>query len=117
MTTVKLNPDVWFDREYERVKGVLFQSLRSNRNGICSDNLKKALCDAGLNYTDSEFGSFINRLIADGIIEEIGTTAIERMVQPVKNVLVKSEKRIDIPLWILIGVTVLNFVIDIIKLF
>lgn len=73
MATIKLTDTTWQDREYEKVKGVLYQALGGeNRNGKNVLELRAMLKYAGLDYyTDADLLAFKNQLIADGIAEEL----------------------------------------------
>ena len=78
MPTIKLTNDVWNDREYEKIKSVLYQALGgANKDGCDASELKSKLDYVGLDYyTGPELLYFKNRLIDDGVVEEVGATAL-----------------------------------------
>ena len=96
MATIRLIDQVWLDREYEKVQGVLYQQLGGeHRAGRDSSDLRKVIEYAGLRYyTNPDLAYFKQRLIDDGIIEEV----IESMTLSIPRPLAKEKAEIKIPL-------------------
>jgi len=107
VATFKLTDATWLDREYEKVKGVLFQALGgANREGVDALELRDKLAYVGLTYyTNNDLLTFKNWMIADGLAEEVGTLASftrEHITRPVKaSPIYPTIKRIGLALfWI-----------------
>lgn len=73
MSTIKLTDETWLNHESDRVRGRLLVVLGGSEGkpGIDTAQLVRVLKKGGLVYEGADLLLIKNRLIADGVIEEI----------------------------------------------